>query len=160
MKKWIFAGLLFGLSQQASALCLAPLCSCNVSATPIAFGSFDPLPGLAQDATGSVTMTCNGVAGLLIPFRIALSSGAGTLTNRKMINGTRNLYYNIYSDTNRTTVWGDGTTGAPNVSGNVLLNLLGTLTVKYDTYGRITAGQTTLVPGTYADTIVVTLTYD
>jgi len=160
MKKWIFAGVLYALSQQASALCLAPLCSCSVSATPISFAPFDPVPGLAQDATGAVTMSCNGVAGLLIPYRVSISSGAGTLNSRKMINGARNLYYNVYSDSNHTTVWGDGTTGAPNVSGGILLNLLGTLNVNLNTYGRITAGQTTLVPGIYTDTLTVTLTYD
>lgn len=159
MKKWIL-GSLFGLcTTQAAALCLPIACSCNVSATPVAFGAYNPLGGAIQDANGSVTLTCSGAAGLLIPYSIAINQGSGTFSSRVMKSGTRNLAYNIYSNSNHTTVWGDGTAGAPAVSGSILLNLLGTLTHPQTMYGRITAGQNTLVPGTYLDTLTVTVTY-
>ncbi|WP_293780099.1 spore coat U domain-containing protein [uncultured Oxalicibacterium sp.] len=160
MKKWIVASLLAVGATQAAALCISPVCTCSVSATSIAFGSYNPLGGALQDANGSVTFSCSGAAGLLIPYSIAINAGSGTMTGRLMKNGTRNLAYNIYSNSNYSTIWGDGTSGAPTISGTIVLNVLGTLSLTSTMYGRIAAGQNTLVPGTYQDTLTVTVTYD
>lgn len=159
MKKWLLSAMLMLGVQQAHALCLPIACSCSVSATPVAFGSFNPLPGTVHNATGTVTVSCNALAGILVPYTIALSTGNGTYASRRMLSGTRNLYYNLYSDTNHTTIWGDGTGGSSLVSGSVTLAALSSFSIPVTVYGRIVAGQNTLVPGLYTDTITVTLTY-
>lgn len=151
---WLAAGA-------AQALCLGPVCSCSVSTTPVAFGSHNPLGG-ATDSTGSVRVNCSGVAGLLIPYSISLSTGgAGGYGPRRMGSGANTLAYNLYSDPTRSSVWGDGSGGSAKLSSSVLLDVLGLSPLQTHTvYGRIPAGQTAAVPGSYADTITVTITYE
>lgn len=158
--KSIVVAVLITLSSQAYALCTAPLCSCSVSATGVPFGTYNPMTGLSQDITGTVSFSCNATAGLLIPFSAALSTGASqSFSSRYMLSGTNRLYYNLYSDAARTIVWGNGTAGSSTVDGNIILSLLGTVTLTGTVFGRILANQTTAVPGTYTDSIVLTVTY-
>lgn len=141
----------------AQALCLAPLCQCTVASTGPAFGSVMPLSALATDSSGSVRVQCGGVAGLLIPFRVDLGAGGGTVGARRLAGPGGTLAYNLYRDAARSSVWGSDAQG---VNGSVLLDVLGwspeqVLTI----YGRIPGGQTGVVPGLYTDTIAVTLTF-
>lgn len=161
MKKLIAALFMLFLSQQAAAVCLPGLCTCSVSATPVAFGSFNPLTGTAHDATGNVAFSCGGVAGLLIPYTVALSQGSSNnYAMRRMTNGGNFLTYNLYRDSTRQTVFGNGTGNSATVSGSMLLDLLGlSPPINIPVYGRVLPGQITAVPGIYADTITVTVTY-
>ena len=104
---------------------------------------------------------CGGVAGLLIPFRIDLGrGGAASYAPRRLSSGMNTLSYNLYADAGRTSVWGDGTGGSVAVESSVLLDVLGWApTQSFTVYGRIGAGQTGAVPGSYADTVSVTVTY-
>ena len=151
---------LLAAASAARALCVSPLCSCTAATTALVFGAHNPLGG-ATDSTGSVRVTCGGVAGLLIPFRIDLGRGsAGGYAPRRLASGANTLAYNLYSDAGRTSVWGDGTGGSVAVEGSVLLDLLGWAPAQsHVVYGRIGTGQTGTVPGSYADTVSVTVTY-
>ena len=60
--------------------------------------------------------------------------------------------YTLYSDTNRTTVWGQ-TIGTDTVSASG-----SGAAQSYTVYGRVPV-QTTPAPGAYTDTITVTVTY-
>jgi spore coat protein U-like protein len=68
-----------------------------------------------------------------------------------MRNGAMN--YQIFSDTAYSVVWGDGSGGSSTV--NTSAGVAGTTTYAY---GRI-PHQPSTVPGAYADTIIVTVTY-
>ena len=71
-----------------------------------------------------------------------------------MTSGPNSLDYNLYTDSNRTTVWGDGLSSTATIAGTGSgINQTATI------YGRITAGQTSAPAGSYADTVSVTLTY-
>ncbi|TIN25917.1 MAG: spore coat protein U domain-containing protein [Mesorhizobium sp.] len=124
--------------------------NCNVSATNVNFGSVGVLASNV-DSTGSVTVRCTDAT----PYNIGLGAGTGsgaTVASRKMTSGIRTVTYSLYSDTGRTTVWGN-TIGTNTASGT------GTgLDQAYTVYARAPA-QTTPAPGTYTDTIVVTVTY-
>jgi spore coat protein U-like protein len=63
-----------------------------------------------------------------------------------------------FTNNGRTTVWGGGTAGTAKVSDSMTL-LLGTTVSSYTINGRISALQD-LSPGTYSDTITVTLNYN
>lgn len=154
------AALLLALPQTASAVCV--ICSCSVAVdSHVAFGVFDPLPGTAQDAAGHFTVTCDLTLGLLDTYTVALSKGgAGSYSPRRMSSGALTLNYNLYTDAARTTVWGDGTGGSAIVSDPSLLTLLGHVVRTYDVYGRILPNQQSTWPGSYADTIVITVTYN
>lgn len=141
-------------TQPAEALCL---CTCTVSTTPMAFGNYDQTSATPKDVNATVTISCTSVASVLSTADIAMSTGgSNSATARRMISGANLLYYNIYSNPAHTTVWGDGTGGAPvvQVQLNGLLNFASTATA----YGRIPAHQNVPI-GSYADTLTITVTY-
>lgn len=149
------------LADAAHALCLPAVCSCGVTTTNVAFGSYSPLAFGNTDSTGSVKVSCGGVAGLLIPFNIGISAGnSGSYASRRLKSGANLLAYNLYTDASYTTVWGDGSSASQLVNAGVTLDVLGlSPTQNFYVYGRIPGRQLTAVPGAYSDTISVTLTY-
>jgi spore coat protein U-like protein len=128
--------------------------SCSVSATALGFGNVDPvsLAGTAVDATTTVDVTCaNGTA-----YDVGLDAGTATgatVTTRQMTSGANTLNYALYSDSGRTTNWGN-TVATDTVTGTGD-GTAQSLTV----YGRIPSGQGTVPTGAYSDTITVTVTY-
>jgi spore coat protein U-like protein len=138
---------------------LALLQSCTVAATTVSFGTYNPQSASPNDAVGTVTVTCTVIlVGLLESWTIALSTGgSGTFANRQMSNGTHHLSYNLYTNSTRTTVWGDGTGGTSVVSDSRLLSI-GTNSYSYSVYGGVPVAQDQ-TPGTYVDAITVTLNY-
>lgn len=155
----LLLGLLFA-AEAARALCLPAVCSCTLATTNVAFGTYNPLALGNTDTTGSLKVTCGGVAGLLIPFNIALSTGNGGSYTRRMKSGGNSLSYNVYTDAAYTSVWGDGSSATQVISSGVTLDVLGLAPAQnFVVYGRIPARQLTTVPGVYADTISVTVTY-
>lgn len=152
---------LIGAAPSAQALCVQGLCSCTVTTTSVLFANYNPLAYGNTDSTGTVTVKCGGVAGLLIPFTIAFDKGGGpSISSRRLAFGANALSYNLYIDNTYTTVWGDGTTGTM-VAGGLLLDALGLSPgLVYTVYGRIPGRQTTVPPGgPYIDAVSVTLTY-
>jgi len=121
---------------------------CIVSATALAFGNYT---GAVNTNTSTVTVTCTKSTTYTVGLDAGLASGA-TVTTRQMQNGTNLLNYGLYSNGTWTTNWGN-TSGTNWVSGTGS-GAAQALTV----YGQIPAGQY-VTPGTYADTIAVTVTY-
>ncbi len=129
--------------------------SCSVTANALSFGSIDPLVNATTntDATTTIDVTCaNGTT-----YDVGLDAGGATgatVTTRAMTDGVSGaLSYSLYSDTGRTTNWGN-TVDTDTVSGTGT-GAAQTLTV----YGRVPSGQETAPTGTYTDTINVTVTY-
>lgn len=130
-----------GLSSPAAAVV------CSVSPQSVSFGTYDPLSPSALDGVGNIAVSCDAATS----FTISLGTGAGSYSGRVMTSGANQLGYNLYTDITRLTVWGDGTGSTSTVS---TISTGGDFAV----YGRMPAGQN--VPaGSYADTIVVTVTY-
>ena len=122
--------------------------TCAVTPTGLAFGTY----ATAQvDATSSITVTCTSTT----PYNVGLDAGTGasaTVLARKMTGTGATLNYTLYSDSGRTTNWGN-TAGTDTVAGTGA-GTAQTLTV----YGRIPAGQY-VVPGNFTDTITATVYY-
>ena len=152
------AGLLFANSTLAATatttfkVTATVASSCKVTATDLDFGAYDPLAA-ALDGTSTITATCTAQT----PYTIGLDAGlkAGGTTTRRMTGddtATTLLSYELYSDTNRTAIWGAG--GTTTVAQSALTG--GAL--NYTVYGRIPASQ--YVPAAYyTDTVTVTVTY-
>jgi spore coat protein U-like protein len=126
--------------------------NCNVSTSPVAFGSVDVTAGSAVNGSGSISVTCtSGTA-----WSAAADVGAGTgasLETRKMSNGVDVLNYALYVDNARSSIWGDGESTAT-------IDDTGTGSAQSKTiYGTILANQAGVTAGSYADTVVVTVTY-
>lgn len=140
----------------------AAMAACRVSATAVTFSSYNPFSILPRDQTGRVTVTCDGLlVSLLVSYRIKLSAGLyGSYATRKLASGSDRLNYNLYLPPPLglyTVVWGDGSGGSGYIEDGYLLGIL-TQSRNYDVYGRIPAQQNA-APGSYADTITVTLEY-
>ena len=125
--------------------------NCIISTSAIAFGNVDVTSGANVDGTGGLSVTCTSGT----TWAATADAGAGTgATNsvRKMESGLNLLNYALYTNSGRTTLWGDGTDGAA-VTGT------GTGSAQASTiYGRVPSGQSSLPAGAYADTVVVTVT--
>lgn len=158
--KWIMLMVLIGSPLQLSAGCTGIDCSCSVNASSVTFSGYNPISGSAATATGNVAVTCTAfVATLLVSYNIALDKGIyGTFSARMMKYSSTLLQYNLYTSVGQTTVWGDGTAGTGTVSDSYLLGILLPVTRNYSVYGNVPASQN-VTPGTYQDTITVTVTY-
>ena len=144
-----------GLASPVQALCV--LCSCSVATTGLAFGPYDPTSTSAREAIATVSISCTGVAALLGTIDVALSPGGATsVSARRMVQGANTLSYNIYSDANHTTLWGDGAGGSTGVT--LPFNGLLSYAASVKAYGRIPAHQYVRA-GAYTDTVTVTVTY-
>lgn len=124
--------------------------SCSVSASNLNFGSAGVLQSLI-DATSTVAITCTSAA----PYTVSLDGGLGQATDptqRKMTQGSQQVTYGLYQDSARTQPWGNSV--GTNTEAATGSGLAQNLTV----YGRVPA-QSTPSPGTYTDTVVVTISY-
>ena len=135
----------------APATQITPAASCMVnSAATLDFATGGAL-ATNIDQTSTIRIACS----VTTPYSIGLDAGAGagaTAAVRKLTGAAASVDYVLYRDGARTTLWGD-TVGidaeAATCSGVAQTHTL---------YGRVTA-QPTPVPGTYTDTITVTVTY-
>lgn len=123
--------------------------ACTVTATNFQFGMIDPLIATDHASTSTITVTCPS----LTAYTISLSAGAGTYGQRRMSSGSDTLNYNLYISSLYTSIWGDGSGSTSTVSGSADSGG-NTQTV----YGR-SPYQPTAIPGSYSDSIVVTVTY-
>ena len=125
--------------------------SCTiVSTAALNFGSQGVLTSAVPQTTTLQVQCTNTTA-----YNIGLDAGTGsgaTVAARKMTSGSNTVTYSLYSDSGHTTVWGN-TIGTNTVSatGNGAAQT-------YTIYGQVPA-QTTPAPGSYSDTITVTVTY-
>lgn len=128
--------------------------TCSVGTTAVAFGNVNVLSGSNVDATGGLSVTCtSGTA-----WSAAADAGAGTgatLATRKMANGLNTLNYVLYTDSGRSSVWGDGLLGATSTYSGTGNGAAQASTI----YARVPSGQSSLPAGSYADSVTVTVTY-
>jgi len=136
--------------------------SCTITTTPVAFGVYDPQAASALDGTGSVRLDCTNYG----TVNVALDDGNATsYATRRMSNGTDLLLYQLYTDTARSIVWGDGATAATDtvncfigISSDGCVSTLFSLRATRTIYGRIAALQNVGI-GNYSDTVRLTITF-
>lgn len=154
----IFAGLCgatlwLGGAGQAWAL------TCSLSAVATSFGTYNPFSAVPLDSAGSVTVTCENLVSLLVSYSVQLSPGSsGSYLPRSLSGPGYQLDYNLYTDAARSSVWGDGSGATATINDGYLLGALLPVVRSYTVYGRMPAGQN-VAPGSYGDTITVTINY-
>lgn len=130
--------------------------NCTTSATALGFGNYTPGSGNVT-ANSTITVNCTKTTA----YTVALNAGSTTgdaYAQRLMASGTNTLQYNLYTTNAYTTVFGDGTGSTATDSGTGAgMATASTFTV----YGQLldSAFNQATVPGTYTDTITVTVTY-
>lgn len=136
------------------------LCQLNSTST-VDFGNINDISTTKRDYTaqGAVNSTCNYGT----PYSIYLGDGNNRITGgfRRMTNGNNEFIpYQLYKDSNYSTVW-DATGGVTNVGGAGGISGTGTGSAQTTTvYGKIPQGTSIASrPGSYSDSVVVTVTY-
>ncbi len=125
--------------------------SCAISTNPLSFGVY------ASTATSTATASLNITCTLDTTYNVSMDAGTGTgasVAVRKLTlnSGTDVLNYSIFTDVTEATIW--GTTVGTNTVPGTGLGTEQTLTVR----ASIPSGQN-VHPGTYSDTVQVTLTF-
>lgn len=156
----VIAGLFVDCANAATAtaslnvrLVIQAGCTFSASSTLLDFGTYGALTQNI-DQTASIVLTCTNTT----PYNIGLSSGTGSasVTMRKMTVGAAGagaaVGYALYSDSARTTNWGNDAAGG--WQGGTGTGSAQTYTV----YGRVPQ-QTSPAPGTYQDTVTVTVNF-
>lgn len=137
--------------------------TCGVSASALAFGSYQSNQLQSIDSAGSLIVSCTRDAldagATSVSYDIEISSGnSGNHAIREMQAGANRLQYGIYRDPLRSLIWGDGSGGSARVSSSLTVSAAITAVATHTVYGRLFARQN-VVPGAYTDNIVVTLSY-
>jgi spore coat protein U-like protein len=105
------------------------------------------------DQSTSLTVQCTNST----TYDIGLDAGttSGGLVSQRLLNNSstsETIKYNLYNNAGRTTIWG-------NTVGTDTVHATGSGAQQtYTIYGRVPP-QNTPTPGTYTDTITVTVTY-
>lgn len=153
-----FSGSSYAATQTANLNVSATVsANCTITTSAVAFGAYDPIVTHASTAltsTGTVTTTCTSGAAATVALGQGSNANTGSTDAapvRRMLSGSNYLSYQLYSDSGRANVWGNDTTTDVAVTGTGGA-------VNTTVYGSVAAGQN--VPaGTYADTVVATVTF-
>lgn len=156
------AALLLAAAGLSCASPAGALVTCTASTTGIAFGTYNPLSGAPTSSSGGIVVNCTLLSGPAVTdaVNVYLTAGtSGSYAARSMMSGSSALNYNIYFSPAYQQIWGNGTGGSyygtatlPMAPGAPSATATGTF------YGQIPAMQD-VMPGSYADTIVVTVNY-
>lgn len=129
--------------------------TCDIAANNHAFGSYNTFSPTPLDATSTITINCSDCGGMggdcnhETKIDAGQNSG-GSFNPRKMSSGGDMLNYNLYRNSSRTEIWGDGTSGTYTVTGSN--------DQTWTIYGRVPALQNSSV-GSYSDTLQATVTF-
>ena len=143
------AGLLSGSTGFSFGVNATVLKSCTVSAADMSFGAVGDLAA-AVDGETALSVQCTRGTGYAVALNGGLA-GASDPTARQMTAGSRSITYGLYQDSARGTPWGVATAATLGGTGTAATQVI-------PVYGRVPV-QATPPPGTYNDTIVVSVTY-
>ena len=155
------AGVVAGAADAATTPATMPVsatvqATCSASTGPLAFGAYTPGGGQRTGNT-TINVRCTKSTG----FTVALNTGAtagGTFAQRLMASGSNTLQYNLYTTAGFASVFGDGSSSTLTIAGTGAgVSNPNAVTV----FGQLpdSAANQLAVPGSYTDTVTVTVTY-
>jgi spore coat protein U-like protein len=122
------------------------LSTCSISASNMSFSSITTGTTSNTDATSSLTVNCSSGT----PYEISLDNGTNYSAGRRLASGASYINYYVYSDSGRSTQWNSVSKKASTGTGS---------DQEHSVFGRVPSGQSVTNTGSYADTIVATVTY-
>lgn len=143
--------------QWSYALCSGTNCSCAVEVMPVNFGSYSPFSTAPTTGLGKITVNCVAQTPGQVSYTIPLNAGAGSFASRAMTLGTRQLQYNLYTDSAYQFIWGDGSVGTNTVRDDYPI-IQGNNSKTYPVFGKIPAAQNIPI-GVYTDILTLTVDY-
>jgi len=132
--------------------------NCNVSVSSINFGSTGSFISSAIDTTGTINVQCTDGS----PFSVGLDNGQHANSGQRRMQALAGQYvsYGLYTDSAYSLAW-TTSTSTTSCSGGTGTCALGTGTGSSQPitiYAQIPP-QNAPAPGSYADTVVVTVTF-
>ena len=126
--------------------------TCNVAVTAMNFGTIADLT-TAQSVTNQIAITCTNAAAYTVGLSNGINGGSGP-SNRFMATASvaQKLAYGIYKDSTHFQPWGSSL-GVDTQAGT------GTGSTQNLTAYALLPIQASPAPGTYSDTVVVTVNY-
>lgn len=120
--------------------------TCSLGASDLRFPAVTTGNLTNVDASTSLSVTCSSGT----PYQISMSEGANFNSTRRLAWGSSFISYGVFSDSSRSQSWMGATVVAGTGSGAAQ---------QIPVYGRIFSGQSVPTTGSYADTIVATISY-
>jgi spore coat protein U domain-containing protein, fimbrial subunit CupE1/2/3/6 len=146
----IACGMAWAVPARATIACSA------VSMGPVSFGTVNPLSSLTQ-TTSTLSYTCKNSTGggthsATVCFSIGEPGGAQT-NPRLMSSGANSLQFQLYWGTYNGTIWGSQYFGSatPLMVNITLASGASTSGATATLFAQVLNGQTTALPGNYAD---------
>jgi len=144
---------LLGLTCLLMAPGIARAGKCNITSTPISFGTYDPFSATTTSGTGTINVRCNPPKETFLVTIQVNTGNSGTFSQRNMLSASGDeLLYNIFSSPGGMSVIGDGNSGSISLTQQVDRTTPWNLTL----FGIIPAGQN-VAPGVYTDTLTATI---
>ena len=153
----------FGFAQLAAAdatdnldVSATVVSSCTITGGNLSFGTYDTVSGAMVDSSALVTVACTTGTDTTVTLGEGAHAGGGStaaIPMRRMNDGGANfLSYSLFSDAQRTTVWGN------TVGSGLVYQAASSAPSQLTVYGRIAANQD--VPaGSYTDTVLATIAF-
>lgn len=111
---------------------------------------------VSSAGAGSVVIRCNPNVSVTLALNVGSNVTGSISAGRKLQNATtlETLVYQLYQDSNYSTIWGDGTNG-----GTVHTVSSTGSTQEIKMYARLMSTSILPTSGTYSDTVLLTVTY-
>jgi spore coat protein U-like protein len=144
-------GALAGTATTTVAVSATVSNSCTITAAALAFGQYT---GILASGTTTFSPNCtNGAAWTVDADKGLNSTGVAGSIQRRLVNGSAFLNYNLFVNSNNTGNFGTTTTGGTTIAGT------GSGTAQSTTFYAQIPAQTGTLSGTYNDTVTLTVTF-
>ena len=126
--------------------------NCLFSVSNLDFGAYrSPYQYTDVLSTGNISVTCDNLS-TGNALSIKLYQGQSSSYNRYLTNSKDNLYYNLFLDSARSVLWGDGSSGT--TAYNAALQAKNSINI----FSIIYKNQN-ISPGNYQDNIVFEMSF-
>ena len=131
---------------------------CSISATGLAYGDYVSFHRSHRDSRATISVSCTGAPMSSLSYSIKLSGGLeDTFHPRRMRFKSFHMDYNLFRNSARSEVWGDGTASTELVTAEFTIPASGgPVRRDHSVFGRLFAGQN-IPPGQYSDLVQATL---
>jgi spore coat protein U-like protein len=148
-----------GTSTATLSVSIVITASCTINPATLVFASTPGTSLLTTAVNGSSTVSVTCTSGS--PYSIAMDNGSNPSgSQRRMISGSNFLSYNLYVDAAHASPWSTATgPGTCTTTGDCYLGTGNGSAQSVNIYGVVPTTATAPPPGTYTDTVTMTITF-
>ena len=132
--------------------------SCTIGAATLNFGSDAGTALLTTALTANTTVSVTCTSGS--PFAIGMGQGSYYSSSNRMASGTNYIPYALYQNSSLTTPWTTAASSTTCTTTGDCFTDTGTGTAQtFTIYGQVPTVATAPAPGSYSDTVTMTIMY-